>query len=191
MAGGFLAALCVAAAVLALAGTDERGTIAALRATARVSFLLFWPAYAGAGAATLVGPRLGWMKRYGRELGLSFAAAHLVHIGLIAWLCRIGKAPSTEVFIVFGIGLLYVYLLALLSLDNIRRRLGRTSWWIIRTIAMNYIAFVFALDFFNVTLPLTPRALLDYGPFALLSIAGILLHALSSASSFRRAFSVP
>jgi hypothetical protein len=59
----------------------------ALRMTARWSFLLFWVAYAGGALATLFGPALAPLSGRGREFGLAFAAAHLVHIGLVIWLC--------------------------------------------------------------------------------------------------------
>ena len=41
----FCAALSLAALVIAALGPGERGTDVALEATARLSFLLFWPAY--------------------------------------------------------------------------------------------------------------------------------------------------
>jgi hypothetical protein len=83
MAGAFAAAAALAVAVLAAFGADERGTVFALRVTARFSFLLFWLAYTGGGLALLVGPALTPLKQRGRELGLAFASAHLVHAGLI------------------------------------------------------------------------------------------------------------
>jgi hypothetical protein len=54
----------------------------ALELTARWSFLLFWLAYAGNAVAILFGAQLA----AGREFGLAFASAHLVHIGLVVWL---------------------------------------------------------------------------------------------------------
>ena len=57
IAGAFCAALALAAAVLAALGAGERGTHVALQATARLSFVLFWPAYAAAALAALFGPR--------------------------------------------------------------------------------------------------------------------------------------
>ena len=76
-----LAATCL---VLAFAGTDQKSIRLALEVTARWSFLLFWLAYAGNAVAQLT----GWtgIGGHAREAGLSFAAAHLVHIGLVVWL---------------------------------------------------------------------------------------------------------
>src|SRR5215469_14885114 len=53
----FCAAFALAIVVLAVTGTGEKGTGTALHLTGRLSFLLFWPAYAGAATATLFGPR--------------------------------------------------------------------------------------------------------------------------------------
>lgn len=51
MAAAFLIALASAIAVLAIFGAEERGTVIALRVTARWSFLLFWLAYTGSATA--------------------------------------------------------------------------------------------------------------------------------------------
>ena len=53
IASAFCAALALAAAVLAALGAGERGTHVALQATARLSFVLFWPAYAAAARARM------------------------------------------------------------------------------------------------------------------------------------------
>src|SRR5471032_2431457 len=94
MGSAFVAATALAAIVLAIFGTGKLGTVDALQMTARFSFLLFWLAYAGGGAVLLLGPALQPLQRHGRDLGLAFAAAHLVHMGLVAWLCWIGARPG-------------------------------------------------------------------------------------------------
>ena len=58
MAAAFLIALVSAIAVLATFGAGERGTVIALRVTARWSFLLFWLAYTGSAMARLLDPAL-------------------------------------------------------------------------------------------------------------------------------------
>lgn len=94
MGSAFCVALGLATLTLAALGSGEQGTIAALKVTARFSFLLFWLAYAAGAMTTLFGPAFGPLKRRGREFGLAFASAHLVHLGLVAWLTYIGAAPS-------------------------------------------------------------------------------------------------
>ena len=84
MGSAFCAALGLAALALAALGPGVHGTIVALQVTARFSFLLFWLAYAAGAMTTLFGPAFEPLKRRGREFGLAFASAHLVHLGLVA-----------------------------------------------------------------------------------------------------------
>ena len=84
MAAAFGAALVLTAVTLMLHGTDNKSTRLALELTARFSFVLFWLAYAGGAIATLF--RVDALAGRGREFGLAFAAAHLVHVGLVIWL---------------------------------------------------------------------------------------------------------
>jgi hypothetical protein len=93
MWAAFLVALALAVIVLVIFGVEERGTAIALRATARWSFLLFWPAYAG-GAIAWLWPRLTGLARHGRELGLAYASAQLVHVGLVLWIIHVATEPS-------------------------------------------------------------------------------------------------
>jgi len=172
MGAAFAAAAAVAAVVLAVFGTAERGTDIALQATARLSFLLFWPAYAGSGLVALLGPAWQPLQRHGRTFGLAFASAHLVHVALVAWLCWIGPVPARGTFILFGPALVFIYLLALLSIRSLQQRLGRSGWWLLRTVAVNYIAYAFAADFLRYPLLGDAKHIAEYLPFAILSIAG-------------------
>ncbi len=79
MAASFLVGLIVVLIVRAGAGPGERVAMA-LRATARWSFLLFWLASAGGALTTLFGSRFQALAHRARDLGLSFASAHLVHL---------------------------------------------------------------------------------------------------------------
>jgi hypothetical protein len=170
MGAALLIALASAAIVLAIFGAGNRGTELALRVTARWSFLLFWLAYAGGAMAWLCGPRLGGLARRGRELGLAFASAHLVHVGLVLWLF---SGPGRGM-VFFWAGILCTYLLALFSLPRLRDSLGPRLWRIVRTIAIEYIALVFAADF--ILDPLQAGGLgkypLSYLPFALMLVGG-------------------
>ena len=80
MGVAFLIAFVIAGIVVTF-GTGERGTSIALRATARWSFLLFWLAYVGGAAARLCERCFNSGGRHGRDFGLSFASAHLIHVG--------------------------------------------------------------------------------------------------------------
>jgi hypothetical protein len=79
--------------------------------------------------------------------------------------------------IFFWVGILCTYLLALFSLPRLQDILGRRLWRIFLSIALNYIALVFAADF--ILLPLEAGGFgkypLTYVPFALLILGGVAL----------------
>ena len=172
MGAAFAAEALAAGAVLAAFGTGEHGTNAALQLTGRISFLLFWPAYAGGALAALFGPAFLWLKQRGRAFGLACAAGHTVHVALIAWLCWIGAAPALPIFVFFGIALLCLYLLAAASIARVRQAIGPLGWRILQVGGMNFIALAFARDFMKFPAHAGPRFLLAYAPFVVLSVAG-------------------
>jgi hypothetical protein len=169
----FLIAFVLAAIVLAVFGPGDRGTVLALRVTARWCFLLFWPAYAGGAMAKLCGPRLDGLARYGREFGLAFASALLVHVGLVLWHFHVAVGP-TGTMAFFWAGILCTYLLALFSWPRLRDALGPQLWRAFSTLALEYIALVFAADF--ILAPVQASGLgkypLTYVPFALILVGG-------------------
>ena len=175
MGSAFCAALALAAAMLATKGAGSKGTTAALLLTARLSFLLFWPAYAGAALAALFGSVFQWAKRHGREFGLAFASAQLVHLCLVAWLCAAIAVPDLQTFVVFGIAVFWVYLLAILSNGRLQRAIGPKVWRVLRIVRMNYVAVAFALDFLKEPFGGGLKHVAEYAPFATLAVAGPVL----------------
>ena len=184
MTAGFLVAFALAVVVMAFFGAGNRGTAIALRVTARWSFLLFWLAYAGGALAKLAGPGLLGLQRNGRNLGLSFASAQLVHVGLVLWLLIIAAEPSGGMMF-FWVGILCTYLLALFSLPQLSHALGPWLWPALRTIGLEYIALVFAADF--ILDPLNAHGFaaypLSYVPFALMLIGGAALRVVAFVRS--------
>ena len=71
------------------------------------------------------------------RLGLAFAAALSVHLGIVASLCVIGHAPDLHTFVIFGVAAGFTYLLALLSIRQVRQALPQKLWLLIRTVATN------------------------------------------------------
>jgi hypothetical protein len=189
MAAAFCGALAVALATLSMAGIGEPGILLALRLTARASFLLFWLAYAGGALAALFGAPFEVVARHGREFGLSFASAHLVHLGLVAWLFRIADNPpiSDLAITLFSLGVVWLYAIVLLSLGNMRERLNRQFVQMFQNRGLDYIALLFLADF--VVNPLRHGLVhpLGYLPFSLLAIAGPLLRAAAAVQSWRGA----
>jgi len=167
----FLIAVAVAIGVTFFGdGSDRMGL--ALRWTGRWSFLLFWLAYVGSAMATLFGPRFAGVARHGREFGLSFASAHLVHVGLILWLYFIASEPIGAM-IFFWVAVLCTYLLVLFSLPALQGALGPRLWRMCRTIALNYIALAFADDF--VFGPLHSGYSRSKLLFAIMLVSGVIL----------------
>jgi hypothetical protein len=171
----FCAALGVAGAALAVFGAGERGTDVALQGTARLSFLLFWVAYTGGALTTLFGPAFEPLKRRGRQFGLAFASAHLVHIALVARLIYIDAPPPFGTFVFFGIAVLWTYLLVVFSIEPLQRMLGSKGWWLLRLVGLNYIAYAFAVDFLRVSPMATIKYVVGYLPFGVLAVAGPML----------------
>jgi hypothetical protein len=169
MAVGFLVAAALAAIVRVSFGAHSDGL--PLRLTARWSFLLFWLAYTGSAMATLWGPRFSGVARRGREFGLAFASAQLVHVGLVL---RYGAGAG---MMFFWIGILFTYLLAFFSLPRLRDALGPRLWRMFLTTALNYIALVFAADFIQGPLERggVAKYPLSYLPFSFMLVGGVAL----------------
>jgi hypothetical protein len=172
MGWAFCTALGLAAVVLGTLGADAKGTRAALVVTARLSFVFFWLAYAGSAMVAVFGPIFQPLKQRAREFGLGFASAHLVHVGLVVWLCLIGAAPSVSTFVTFGIALFWTYLLAVFSINRLYRATNPKIWWLMCTVGLNYIAYAFAIDFLNHPVYGSAKNVVGYLPFAILSVAG-------------------
>ena len=168
----FCAALGLAVSLLVLVGTVE-----ALRATARLGFLFFWPAYASGALVSLFGSIFQPLKRLAREYGLAFASVLIVHLALVIRLCLIGSAPPLTTFVIFGTAAAFAYMLAFFSIPRLQHALRPECWKALRIIGMNHIAFAFALDFHALGFLRRPLGggilhVLEYAPFAALAIAG-------------------
>jgi hypothetical protein len=191
MGMAFGVALGLAAAVLTIEGTETKSLRMALQVTARWSFLLFWVAYSGKAMTALFGPALAPLARRGREFGLAYAAAQLVHVGLVVWLFQISSRPplSGKLSVFFIIGIVWTYLLAVLSFGGLAEALGPRGWRTLRIAGLNYILFAFAFDFVPTVIrsgpgPYEVWRLLEYVPFAAMSVAAPLL--VLAAAAHRR-----
>ncbi len=182
--GAFGAAILIVVIAAGLFGAGTKAIDVGLLATARLAFLFFWPAYAGGALTALFGTAFSPVKRRAKELGLAFASVEIVHLGLVAWLCLIGDAPSVSTFLFFGFAVLWTAMLALLSIDRMRRAFGPKSWWLVRVVGLNYIAYAFYADFARDPFGGGSRHMLEYLPFYLLAVAG---PALRLIASFRQA----
>jgi hypothetical protein len=174
MVVGFTIALMIAALTLAVFGTEERGTAIALRFTARWSFVLFWLAYIGGAMARLFGGVFATLARRGRDFGLAYASAQVIHVGLVLWIFYLAPDKNGGM-VFFWAGIACTYMLALLSLPKVHAGLAPRLWRLFRTIALEYIALVFAADF--IFSPLSAphpgkHAVIAYLPFVLMLVGG-------------------
>ena len=179
----FATALIVAVAILVKDGAAPDGTKAALRASARFSFLLFWGAYAGGLLRKVPLEPAQWLSKRRREFGLSFAAAHSVHLGLILWLFYVSDTAPVppKTIIVDGIGFGWMYLMAVLSFNFARRWLNPFAWRVVLNVGLEYIAYVFATDFILLHLRDGQDFTLIYWPFILMLVGTALLRWTSGA----------
>jgi K+-transporting ATPase KdpF subunit len=168
-------ALMIVLAVALLA--PEHRLSLALRATARWSFLLFWLASVGGALATLFGSRFSGLAARARDFGLSFASAHLVHLGLVAWLYYAFVGPGKFTLIFFGVAAFWTYLLALLSVSRITAALPSRTWKVLRTIGVEYISIAFLYDFARNPFGGGFSRIVEYLPFLFLAVTGPLLRA--------------
>jgi hypothetical protein len=175
MAAAFCAELILACVVIAHYGAGGRGTGTALQVTARFSFLLFWLAYSVSALAALFDAPFDVLKRRARHFGLAFAAAHLVHLGLVAWLYYLGEGPPRGSLVFFGVAVFWTYLLVLFSIDRSHRPVARIAWRVVSLVGLNYIMLAFATDFLRVPFSRDAEYLLGYLPFIVLSIIAPVL----------------
>jgi sulfoxide reductase heme-binding subunit YedZ len=148
------AATAVALAIVAYGYSEFRGwnaeaAAAAARYTARFSFLLFILAWSASALAKLWPG--GWrtvLVRRRRAVGLSFAAAHFVHLGalLIAVLAFVTPRSMTTIY-GGGLGYVFIALMALTSNDWSVRTLGPKHWKLLHTVGGIAIATIFFVSY--------------------------------------------
>lgn len=177
--GALGGALALATAVLSADGTGPNGLAMGLFVTARWSFLFFWLSYVGGAMPVLFGPASAGLARRARALGLAFAAALTVHIGLVVWLgVVIGRVPlQGELLWFFLIALFFTYVLVLMSFGNGMRALGRLGRPLL-LLCTTYILLAFGRDFVLGALGAEVHRWVyaaEYVPFALLSVIAIPL----------------
>jgi hypothetical protein len=187
MALAFCATLGLSVTAVAIFYTPHKNLAIALMTSARLAFLFFWPAYVGGALTSLFGDIFLPLRQHGRDLGLAFAAALLVHLGFVAYLCGSGHPPPVRTFLVFGSAAILTYLLVLLSIDRVRQAIPPTLWPTIRAIAMNYIALAFILDFTKFSLSDFDEAVV-YLPFAAFAILAPLLKLAAWMQNLRQAW---
>jgi hypothetical protein len=182
--------LALAAPVLIANGPFAKSLVMAIRLTARWAFLLFWLAYTGGAVSALFGPAFEALAGRGREFGLAYASALLVHLGLVVWLFQVSPRPplTGKLLIFFIVGVVWTYLLSVFSVGGLTKALGSRGWRTLRVIGINYILVAFAFDFVPVAIHGIKNygawRLFQYAPFAAMSVAAPVL--VLMAAAYRR-----
>jgi hypothetical protein len=173
-----LASMAVALAmviVIRLSFGPRERMVNALQATGRWSFALFWLATVAGPLRTLFGPTFKTLAQRARDLGLCYASAHLVHLGLVVWMFVVSVPDLTRQFVIFfGAGVFWTYLLAALSFAPVSGAVGAKVARVLRIIGVEYITLVFFVDF-NKNPIGSPGRIAYYAPFLALTVAGPLL----------------
>ncbi len=173
-----LAATVSLAMALLIAVATPRGerVALALRATARWSFLWFWLASTAGALFTLWGGRFEAPARRARDFGLAFASAHAVHIALAIFMLYVLAAPfPRSKLIFFGVGVFWVYLLALLSFKRVAALVQARTARVLRMIGVEYIGLVFIFDFYQGPFQGGVMNVIVYLPFLIMAALGPLL----------------
>lgn len=147
------AALVVAAAAAAFGwsrGADAaEGWQLAARYTARWSFLILIPVFfAGPWQRLAPNPATRALVRHRRALGLAFATAHTVHLGMIVrFQLEKGLWPNAVTLIGGGGAYLMMFALAATSHHAAVRRLGGRAWLRLHRVGVHWLWFVFTTSY--------------------------------------------
>jgi hypothetical protein len=176
MGAAFIAGLAIAGAAHAVA-VPSRWLGMALRGTARWSFLWFCLATYGGPLAALAGSSFQALARHGRDFGLAFASANSVHVALVVWLLYVSPDPFPRLqLVIFSIGVLVMYVLAVFSLSStLSAWLGPRPWKYVRTLGVEYLAFTYAFEFGARILAGNRANALHYFPLFAAALGGPLL----------------
>jgi methionine sulfoxide reductase heme-binding subunit len=132
-------------------GWDVDGVRLAIRATARTSLVLFALAFtAGAMVELMPSDATRWQRRNRRYLGVSFAASHFIHLGVIVTLAVMDPAVFWKLTTVMNIllaGTAYLFIAAMTatSFDRPAAWLGPRKWRLLHLIGGWYIWISFAI----------------------------------------------
>ena len=108
-------------------------------------------------------------------MSLGYASAQLVHLAIVARVLYKDPTGHESELLVFGPAVLFTYLLAGLSITKLSARLNSTLWRVLRTVGVEYIAFVFLLDFAKSPFDDGMFKVLYYLPFIVPAAAAPLL----------------
>ncbi|MCC6847961.1 MAG: hypothetical protein IT294_05620 [Deltaproteobacteria bacterium] len=148
------AVAAVVAAVLGIVGAGEPGIRMALRATARTSLAFFALAFvASALRRRWPSDATAWLMRNRRQLGVSFAVSHFVHLllifALVGWSWAAFRAATpTETRVMGGLAYGFIALMTVTSFDVTAAWLGPRAWRLLHVAGAYYLWIIFAQNYF-------------------------------------------
>ena len=164
--------VAASAATLGVQGVGEEGIRAVIRLTARTSFVLFNAAFAASAlAARWPGRATRWLLANRRQVGVSFAASHFVHLLAILALTRFTVVFGDASVLVAVLGYVAIAAMTATSFDRTAAWLGPHRWRRLHLTAGYYIWLVFLAAY----LPRTILASPAYAPFVIVLLAVLVL----------------
>ena len=134
-------------------GFEVDGVRMVIRFTARTSLLFFCLAFSAAALAWLwPNSYTRWQRRNRRQLGVTFAASHGIHLVAIvafAVMDPAGYAAATSLssYIFGGIGYAFILAMTATSFDRPAKALGAAAWRRLHLIGGYYLLFQFMVSF--------------------------------------------
>jgi multisubunit Na+/H+ antiporter MnhF subunit len=167
-----LVVVAASAATLGVHGAGEEGIRAVLRLTARTSFVLFTAAFAASALARRwPGPTTRWLLANRRQIGVSFAVSHTVHLMAILALARLTPVFTDATIAIAILGYVAIAAMTVTSFDRTAAWLGPRRWHRLHLTAGYFIWFVFLASYL-------PRAIVEspaYAPFVVVLLAVLAL----------------
>lgn len=167
----------VATWIMVAFGGGEIATREALRGSARVAFVLFLLAFVARPLDDLMPSGFSaWLMETRKTIGVSFALAMGIHLGLIVWLFVLSAPdiPDAVTMADFLIGapvLLLVFIMGATSAGALRRAMGPQPWNRLHIVGLYLVWLVFMLcltDSMGRKSPPYPAS--DYAPFIVLLV---------------------
>jgi methionine sulfoxide reductase heme-binding subunit len=153
----------------AIEGLTEPGVRMAIRATARVSCLLFLMAFVAAPLYRLWRTDFSqWLLQNRRFLGLSMAVSHGFHAVTIGALHGVTQGKYPQVLPLAVLGYVFLVAMAVTSFPLTTRAIGRRAWRILHTAGMYYFWLAFMMEF-------VMRALTSWVYFGLTVLVGLAM----------------
>jgi DMSO/TMAO reductase YedYZ heme-binding membrane subunit len=145
-----LIALCVW--IAGMRHFEVEGVRMAIRFTARTSLLFFCLAFSAALARLWPNAFTRWQRRNRRQLGVTFAASHVLHAAAIFAFAKMdpaGFAAATSLasYIFGGIGYAFILAMTATSFDATAATLGPRAWRALHLVGGYYLLLQFTISF--------------------------------------------